>query len=171
MTDNPETVTFAQMNGAIGSLLRLWSDIERSLKVACQTLAPDDTTKPPHGISKTLTVWSTRVITRSADRPLQAELCQRLVDMLREPLSIRNFVCHGLVGIHEQVSRDGQEAHLLVELNGEARTLRWRELQEMFQWMSQTKWLIDALTKAAIDNDGARAAKMLCAWESFPVQK
>jgi hypothetical protein len=84
--------------------------------------------------------------------------------LLKEALVVRNLVCHGLVGI----CADGQSAHLHVKLGTDERLFTWNDLDEMFRWMSRTKWLISALTKAAIEGDTNRAGARLCGWKDFP---
>lgn len=105
------------------------------------------------------------------NRPLQADLCQRLVNMLKEALVIRNLVCHGLIGISAQIHLDEPEAHLNVQLGEDKRLLTWSQLDKMLRWMSRTSWLIIALTDATLDNDVERANARLLGWEYFPEQK
>jgi hypothetical protein len=171
MPETAQTITFAEMKGAIGSLLFLWSDIERALTKAIGKLHVEEVPKSVHGISKSLNHWSLQVLAGAEDRPLQSQLCQRATGMLREALAIRNLVCHGLIGITAQRDLAGDDAHLTVELKNEVRTLTYSELQEMFRWMSRTHWLIGALTDAAIEKDAERANAKLLGWEDFPEQK
>lgn len=103
-------------------------------------------------------------------RPLQRELCQRLSSSLREALVIRNLVCHGLIGYSADVPHRSEEAHLLVELDGNRRRLTWTELQTMFEWMSRSRWLIRDLTHAAIGKDAAASEASLRGWERFSQQ-
>jgi hypothetical protein len=170
MSETGDTVTLVQMKGAIGSLLFLWSDIERSLRAATQTELFASNRKSVHLISQALDVWSERVLQAGVDRPLQTELCQQLVRHLREALAIRNLVCHGLIGYSAEAPHRSQEAHLLVERDGSTRVLTWGELQAMFEWMSRSRWLIDELTWAAMEKDGAASEDGLRGWKGFPEQ-
>jgi hypothetical protein len=163
-----QIVTFDQMKGAIGSLVWLWSEIEKELRVAIQRLQSDDPPKPVQGIRRSLDVWSTFILDVEQGRELQIHLCTRLKDALTEALAIRNLVCHGLIDITAKLHPTGREAHLTVELSDDRRILTWSELETMFGWMSQAKWVIRDLTDAAIDRDAARGSKTLAAWQGFP---
>ena len=72
--------------------------------------------KPVHLISQALQVWSERVMPRGGDRPLQRELCQRLHELLKDALLVRNLVFHSLIGYSAQPPYQTQEAHLLVAI-------------------------------------------------------
>lgn len=102
MSDHADTVTLDQMKAAVGSLLFLWSDIERALRAAFATELFAGNRKSVHLISQALHVWSKRVMPRGEDRPLQRELCQRLHDLLKDALLVRNLVCHSLIGYSAQ---------------------------------------------------------------------
>lgn len=168
MPEAADTITLDQMRGAVGSLLFLWSDIERSLQAVIQTELFARDGPPVHQLSRALSLWSQRVMAASQGRPRQAQLCRRLTRLLSEALAVRNLVCHGLVGYYAQVSHGSQEAHLLVELDTDRRVLTWSELQGMFRWMSRSRWLIEALTGAAMERDAARSEDRLRGWDEFP---
>lgn len=171
MPETNQTITFEQMKGTIGSLVYLWSGIELTLNESIEVIRSGKNPKPVHGISRSLDTWAQAVNEQHENRPLQADLCKRLVKMLKEALVIRNLVCHGLVSIQSKNFADQDEAHLSVKLGYDARILTWHQLDEMFGWMSRTKWLINDLTDAAIESDALRANARLRAWEGFPVQK
>lgn len=166
-----QIIEYDQIKGAIGSLVSLWSSIEKTLTISIGRMHAGEVPKSAHGISTSLDVWSQRVIPMTDNRPLQAGLCQRLVEMLKEALVIRNLVCHGLIGISAQLHLDQPEAHLSVQLGDDTRLLTWSQLDEMFQWMSRTSWLIIDLTDAAMEGDAERANARLHGWEDFPDQK
>lgn len=171
MSESAPIVTFDQVKGAIGSLILLWSDIERELVASIRKMHAGEMPKSAHGILGSLKTWSHRAMRQESDDDLHAQLCRRLVDLLEDALTIRNLVCHGLIGIHAQIGPTDVEAHLTVELGGDKRILRWDELQEMFAWMSRTKWLIRDLTDVALSENLALGNKKLVGWESFPLQK
>lgn len=156
------------MKGAIGSLLWLWSQVERELTAAIGRMNGGDVPKSAHGLSRSIDVWSKCVLGRGEDRGLQIQLCQRLVELLTDALAIRNLVCHGLIDISGQFHQADCEAHLVVKMGDDRRILTWSALQEMFAWMSRTKWLIGDLTAAAMENDAARGNARLVGWEDFP---
>lgn len=164
MPTNKKMITFDDMQGTIGSLVFLWSGIENELTESIRKLCDGKAVKSAYGISRSLDVWSERVMLEGDSRFLQATLCARVVELLKEALVVRNLVCHGLVGI----CADGREAYLRVKLGADERLLTWCELDEMFKWMSRTKWLISALTRAAMEKDTSRAGARLCGWKDFP---
>jgi hypothetical protein len=168
--DTEQTITFDQMKGTIGSLVFLWSGIEQALTEAIEDLHAERKLKSVHGISRSIDVWSLAVKQADNISTLQADLCDRLVKMLREALVIRNLVCHGLIGISAQRHIDGPEAHLKVQLGEDRRLLTWYQLDRMFSWMSRSRWLIRDLTEAAMENDAQRANNRLLSWEKFPEQ-
>jgi hypothetical protein len=166
-----QPITFDQIKGTIGSLVFLWSGIEQSLTDSIELLHAGKKPKSAHGISRSLDVWSQAVTQRNNSRTLQANLCERLVSILEEALVIRNLVCHGLIGISAQLHFDAPEAHLKVQLGEDKRLLTWNQLDEMFKWMSRSRWLIRDLTSAAMENDDQRADAKLLGWKNFPAQQ
>lgn len=167
MSGSDQVVTFGQMKGTIGSLVWLWSQIERELTAAIKAMNSGTVPRNAHGASKSIAVWSEFVLHRTEGRILQIHACHSLVELLAEALAVRNLVCHVLIGISAQVHPTGREAHLTVELGEDRRILTWSELQEMFAWMSQTTRLIRELTTAAMENDAAWGNAMLARWEKF----
>ncbi|MFO1210077.1 MAG: hypothetical protein U1E40_12785 [Amaricoccus sp.] len=153
------------MKAAIGSLLFLWSRLERSLASALEVLG-EPQSKLAHGPARRIEAWSSRIRCRSADRPWQAALCDRMADLLRDALGVRNLVCHGLEGIAAQGHCD--QARLTVALGENRRVVTWGELQAMFDWMSQADSPISLLTRAALDDDPVRSEQLLLAYKDFP---
>lgn len=162
---------FHQMQGTIGSLVFIWSGLEESLRISIQELHAGEIPKSSYGISRSLDAWKQAVTPRGNNRPLQTVLINRLVEMLKEALVIRNLVCHGLTSISAQFHAEEPEANLTVELGDDKRVHTWSQLQELFGWMSRASWLINDLTKAAMDNDDERSTARLRAWEIFPNHK
>lgn len=171
MTKTNQIITIDQMKGAIGSLVFLWSSIERTLTDSIRRMNDGEIPNSAHGISRSLEQWSRGVITEDGSRLIQTALCSRSVKMLKEALSIRNLVCHGLIGYSAQTHQNEPEAHLIVKLGNDERTLTWSELDEMFRWMSRISRLIENLTYAAMEEDTKQANDRLRAWEGFPKQK
>jgi len=166
-----QTITFDQMKGSIGSLVFLWSKIEKALTDSNRKMHAGKFPKAAHGISRSLEVWSQAASQADSSLAIQDELRKRLVKMLKEALVIRNLVCHGLIGITAHLHVDDPEAHLRVQLGDDERVLTWSKLDEMFRWMSRACWLISVLTDAAMDNDTQRVNARLHPWENFPAQK
>lgn len=168
MPGNDTTVTMEQMRGAVGSLLLLWSQIERELADSLDALHHDGRDKPTHGIARTLNLWSHEMQKRKGQRVLAAQLQDLVEAHLREALSVRNLVCHGLIGITARIRNADEEAHLTVELGDVTRNLSWTELQTMFEWMSRARFLIRDLTAAVLATDPLHGDKLLQGWEEFP---
>ena len=103
MTQIDQSVSIEQMQGTVGSLVFLWSKIERELEEANLGLYGGEVPKSARGISKSVTAWSQRVSSGDIDRALQTRLCGRVVDLLAEALAVRNLVCHGLRGVSVMV--------------------------------------------------------------------
>jgi hypothetical protein len=78
---------------------------------------------------------------------------------------------HGLIGISALCDIDAPEAHLKVQLGEDKRILNWNQLDEMFEWMSRSRWLIGDLTDAAMESDDQRANARLLGWMNFPAQQ
>ncbi|WP_146735130.1 hypothetical protein [Thioclava sp. F1Mire-8] len=170
MINDHTTVSFEQMKGAIGSLIFLWSQIERELAVSLDALQikGSGSSKPAHGIARKLDLWSGQIQPLDGQRELASRLTDVLAAHLREALSVRNLVCHGLIGITAKIHPEGNEAYLTVELGDISKSLTWTELQIMFGWMSRAHWLIRDLTTASLEPDHLRAENLLRGWQGFP---
>ena len=168
MVNDDTTVSFEQMKGAIGSLIFLWSQIERELSVSLDALQTDCSSKYPHGIGRRLELWSGQIQTRDERRERASILTEVLSAHLRECLSVRNLICHGLIGITAKIHPEDNDAHLTVELGDRSKSLTWAELQFMFRWMSRARWLIRDLTAASLEPDHQNAEKLLLGWQGFP---
>ena len=170
MINDDTTVSFEQMKGAIGSLVFLWSQIERELveSVDALQIAGLGSLKSAHGIARKIDLWSGQMQLRNAQRELASRLTDVLVAHLGEALSVRNLVCHGLIGITAKMHPKGDEAYLSVELGDVRKRLTWTELQIMFARMSRARWLIRDLTTASFEPDHMRAENSLLGWQEFP---
>jgi hypothetical protein len=167
MSESVQPVTFDQMKAAIGSLVWLWSRIEGGLAKAIRDLHAGDVPRTAYGISRSLDVWSSAVLSGVRDRGRQEQLCLRMTELLKDALRVRNLVCHGLINISAPLSHEGCEAHLEVHLNDSRRILTWSELNEMFAWMSRINWLIADLTAAAVESDPVKADRMVGPWQNY----
>ena len=163
------TVTFEQMKGAIGSLLFLWSQIEKELADSLSVLQDDRLPKATRGIARSIDLWSGEIQRRAGQDVLTNQLRNHLVDHLREALNVRNLVCHGLIGITARIGSADAEAHLTVKLDDVTRTLSWTELQSLFERMSKARSLIRDMTMAA--SNPVRGNALLQNWRDFPFQQ
>lgn len=171
MKSNAEAiVTFDQIKGAVGSLIYLWSQVERELADSIRELASDEHTKLPHGIGRSLDRWCQEIRLRTEASGTVDEICRHLVEILGEALDMRNLVCHGLIGITAHLEPRQEEASLTDELNGTTRELTWTELQRMFGWMSQATWVIRHLTNAALETHPIASTLGTILKESGPIK-
>lgn len=168
MSISKMTVSFEQMKGAIGSLLFLWSRIELELNASLKELNNDRLRKSAHSISRKLDLWSGEVKRRSDPDTLQSELSDRVHLYLKEALTDRNLVCHGLMGITAQVREEDQEAHLSLQLGEVTHILTWTELQSQLEILELGSWVVSDLTSAALEHDLLRVNELLQRWENFP---
>lgn len=164
-------VSFEQMKGTVGSLLFLWSQIERELTESIHDLTVECKQKHPHGIARSLDFWFNEIHQKADRLTLATDLCDDLAPLLKEALDVRNSVCHGLIGIAADLSSSHEEACITVEMGEHTRELKWAELQTMFEWMSQARWLIRDLTTAVLDTHQLRSEELLLKWKGFPHQR
>lgn len=146
--EKPLEVTFNQMSGAIGSLILLWSRIERSARGDVARLLGD----PPagaHGIKAVIRTWESAVVKAQPAGTLCVLLAATLRSQLQEQLDIRNGICHGLIGIMGSVG--DAPAELSWELNGLKRSISWEELQSSLQWLSKIRLAFSAISNPALD--------------------
>lgn len=123
------------MQAALGSLLLLWSAIERQ---AMQQIAqPEDCTqgRRPLGPSELLRGWRRQITQTPADGSLRNSLAETLCDQLEQPRAVRNGVCHGLVGV--RASGPEQPACMTWDTAGTLHQITWDELQTIFRFLSK----------------------------------
>ena len=169
MTKTDERISFERISASIGSLLLLWSGIEKALTVALLAQHGGQIPRGHHGIKSRIAIWSRPILAAGDGRQLQRQVCQAVVSHLEHSLDLRNLICHGLVGIGARLGPDEPEAHLIVERAKVQRQIYWTELQTMFPWMSRTPWVIKNLTDAAMAPDDASADLRLHGWRRFPL--
>src|SRR6056297_1842220 len=90
MTTRSKEVTFLQMKEAIGTLLFLWSDIEKALGAAIRKLNRGKLPKSAHGISASLRAWAELVAVAADGRARHLQDTQRLTLHLKQALVVRN---------------------------------------------------------------------------------
>lgn len=141
-------VTFNQMSGAIGSLILLWSRIERS--------ARDDVVRllgflpaRAHGIKAIIRTWEGAVVEAQPDDTLCSLLAATLRLQLQGQLDIRNGICHGLIGIMGSVG--DAPATLSWELNGLKQSISWEELQSSLEWLSKIHFAFSMISNPDLE--------------------
>ena len=152
-------VTYDQAKGAVGSLLFLWSKIERTVRQELAAMHGGTLPKSAHGLASILNAWEARLVEARMTRPLQAALASEIRARLQRPLEIRNGVCHGLLGISAKF--DGRPAGIEWDLNGKRESITWEELQEIFAWLSKAPRAILIRSGVAAEPDDTKAMKRL----------
>ena len=133
-------VSFVEMNASVGSILFLWSSVEREL--AKQIDALDDGSKKngAHTISQKIKRWVDLQSPASGERPEHGDLLREVRERLTRALEIRNQISHGLIGIRADRYEYNGEACLTTEFNGVKRTHPHAELEHSMRVLSQLVW-------------------------------
>lgn len=147
-------VTYEQISASLGSLLLLWAAIERTARDEVARIHGGCLPKSAYGIAAVLNAWEAAVIAPRPEAPLRALLASTLRAELLEPLSIRNGVCHGLVGISS--AQHEQPAALMVEINKRKRSITWQELQATFSWLSKVPFAMSMISDTTTERAGSR---------------
>ena len=151
---NGQGVSFEQIKGSLGSLLLLWSGIERAARDEVARAHEGILPKSAHGIAAVLQAWQATVVAGHAASPFRSLLASTLSTQLKEPLAIRNGVCHGLVGL--SASRGDRPAILTWELNNTQQSATWDELQSLFSWLSKLPFAIQMISNSPLEELGGR---------------
>ncbi|AXT24044.1 hypothetical protein D1822_15165 [Phaeobacter inhibens] len=149
-----EDVSFEQIRGSLGSLLLLWSKIERAARQEVASAHDGQLPKSVYGIAAVLNAWEANVRDAKNASPLRTLLAITLRSQLQHPLDIRNGVCHGLVGL--SAAFENQPATLTWELNNETRSITWQELQVSFAWLSKVPSAIGMISNHIEEETGSR---------------
>lgn len=142
------------MSGAVGSLLLVWSAIERSARDEV-TKALGCVPKSAHGVAAVLRIWESTVVEGHPQTSLCPQLAQALRAKLQGPLDIRNGICHGLIGI--SAAREDTTAALHWEINGKKHSISWEDLQASLFWLSKIRWAFWIISNASLESVGNRA--------------
>lgn len=138
--------SYADMRGAIGSLIWLWVSIEKQAKADLALLDPGTAEKGRRGMTPLLDAWAASVMGKDNGIDLCTPLTRRLRERLKRPLQIRHGVCHGLDGL--QAASDGRPGFLSWTLDGEKGSVKWDELEELFPWMSKVPGAMHILSRS-----------------------
>lgn len=124
------------MCGALGSLLLLWSEIERSTREEVLFLNEGGVApKPGYGFAALLREWDKRVIAKHPSGSAPALLASALTGELRKAQKIRNALCHRLDGI--SASQEEKPAALTWRTANGTGRITWPELQISFHRLSK----------------------------------
>lgn len=148
-----EPVSFIEIKGSIGSILFLWSSVERELSKGIETLDEGLAKNRVHGISRKISHWVRLQMAACAERPEHRALLLEIRKRLTLTLAIRNCIAHGLIGISADPSGHSGDASLTTEMNGEMRKLHHAELDQCMRILSHLIWAIGSLSQAAKQTD------------------
>lgn len=154
-----QEVSIDQLKGSLSSLLYLWTRIERAARAEVARAHDGKFPKSAHGIAAVLNAWEASVANVMPAPSFRVLLASTLRDQLKEPLKIRNGVCHGLVGL--SASQNDQPATLIWELNDERRSVSWEELQSLFGWLSKVPFAFSLISNLPSDEPGSRMTDTL----------
>jgi hypothetical protein len=154
-----QEVSIDQLKGSLGNLLLLWSRIERTSRDVVTRAHDGKFPKSGHGIAAVLNAWEASVAEGQPASSFRVLLASTLRAQLKEPLEIRNGVCHGLIGL--SASQCNQPATLTWELNDERRSVSWEELQSLFGWLSKMPFAISMISKLPSEEPGSRMTDTL----------
>lgn len=152
-----EPVSFVEMKASIGSILFLWSSVERELAKQIDALDDGSTTNGVHTLSQKIARWESLQSLTSGERPEHEALLREVRGRLTRALDIRNRISHGLIGIRADRHEYNGEACLTTELKGETRIFSHAELDHSMRALSHLVWAIRSLSDAAMQKDPRKA--------------
>lgn len=155
-----EPVSFVEMKASVGSILFLWSSVERELTTQIDALDGGSKKIGAHTLSQKIARWEGLQSPASGERPEHEALLREVRERLLQALDIRNRISHGLIGIRADRHEYNGEACLTTELNGVKRTHPHAELEHSMRVLSQLVWAIRSLSDAAMQNDPRKAESM-----------
>ena len=150
-------VDFQEMAASVGSILFLWSSVERELNKRIDALDDGSTKNNAHTIAQKIARWEGLQKKVCAERAEHHSLLAEVRDRLKQALDIRNRITHGLIGIRADPSGSQGDARLETELNGEKRRLPHSELEHSMRVLSHLIWAIGSLSEAAVQKDLRKA--------------
>ena len=159
MEDDPaiNPVSFVEMKASVGSLLFLWSSIEREITKRIEQLDDGKSRIAPHTLAQKIARWESLQATVCDERPEHRELLTEVRARLVMALELRNRITHGLVGITADPFGNRGDAHLETELNGEKRQHAHSDLEHVMRILSHMVSAIGALSDAAKQKDPRKA--------------
>ena len=140
-------VTLDDLKSAVGSLVFLWSDLERHLAQAISGMPTD--AKIPHTISQKLETWREThepyIDCHPAHRDLVDEIHRDLIYALR----VRNGICHGRTGWRVDPHGTGGDGGLEFSLNGRDEVILFADLKMLLDRINGIRGHLGRLTFAA----------------------
>lgn len=148
-------VNFERISGSLGSFLLVWARVERSVRKEIMHVRE----AAPHGMGAMLGRWEETVIERQPATSLCPLLASTVRRQLREPLHMRNGICHGLEGIS---AADGETPAMLCwQINGEKHSISWEDLQTTLRWLSGLPRAVSIISNPSLERLGSRGLDTL----------
>lgn len=159
MEDDPaiNPVSLLEMKANIGSLLFLWSSVEREITKRIEQLEDETIKSTPHTFVQKIVRWESLQVAVCNERPEHRKLLTEVSVRLGVARELRNRIAHGLVGITADPFGNRGDAHLQTELNGETRQHAHSDLEHVIRILSHMVWAIGALSDAARQKDPRKA--------------
>lgn len=153
----PEPISFMEMKASVGSLLFLWSSIEREITKRIEQLDDGKSRFALHTLAQKIARWESLQAAVCDERPEHRELLTEVRARLVMALELRNRITHGLVGITADPFGNRGDAHLETELNGEKRKHAHSDIEHVMRILSHMVSAIGALSDAAKQKDPRKA--------------
>jgi len=150
-------VTVMEMTASVGSILFLWSSVEREITKRIEELDDGKGRNKAHTLSQKIACWESLQASICAERPEHQDLLQEVRTRLMMALELRNRITHGLVGIAADPFGNRGDAHLETELNGEKRKHAHSDLQRVMRILSHLVSAIGSLSHATMQKDPRKA--------------
>jgi hypothetical protein len=150
-------VTFVEMEASVGSILFLWSSIEREITKRVEELDDGQSRTRAHTLAQKIARWESLQASVCTERPEHQDLLMEVRTRLMMALELRNRISHGLIGITADPFGNRGDAHLETELNGEKRKHARSDLEHVMRILSHMAWAIGSLSDAARQTDPREA--------------
>lgn len=150
-------VSFVEMKAGVGSILFLWSSIEREIARRIEELDSGANKNGSYTIAQKIAHWESLQTAVCAERPEHQALLKEVRDRLAMGLNLRNRIAHGLIGITADPFGHHGDAHLETELNGKKHKHTHSELEQVMRILSHMVWAIGSLTDATMQKDPRKA--------------
>ncbi|MGR3794153.1 hypothetical protein [Vannielia sp. SX4] len=157
-----DPVTVDQLKGRVGSILLLWSRIERAVDADIEALG-GATRRPGEGFAQRLAAWERLLDEADAGRRYETDFRAQVLARIRAVQDIRNRLCHGLLGVTADPSGHYGDAGLRTELNGEVRAYGRDALDRCLTVMAHLDRAIGAVSSVAREPVDARASALVAA--------
>ncbi|MCZ8133459.1 MAG: hypothetical protein O9248_00280 [Rhodobacteraceae bacterium] len=142
-------VTVVDIREAIGSLIILWSHVEREFQQANATLS---TPSEELCASKAINLWQT-LHTERATLPIQTVVAARFLSRIEEARRLRNGISHSFQGYSADPFGHGHPAELYYKSGKKTVTVPYRQVQRTITDLARASFVLGRLTWAAANVD------------------